>query len=131
MTKAPLAVAVGTAATAVGALVGPGLIGSAGASPLVKEDCLSGYACGWKDADFANYVWGQNAINDYNLAGTSADNNMSSIFNHSGSLYAIYFDYAGSSNHVCLKPGYQNQNLAGTNMQDDISYVQITGYAAC
>jgi hypothetical protein len=120
-----------TVAMAAASLMGPWLADTAGASTQVKEDCLSGYACGRKDADFANYEWGRSAIGDYNLAGTSADNNISSVFNHSGSLYAIYFDYAGSSNHLCVPPGYQNQNLAGTNMQDDISYIQITGYTAC
>lgn len=118
-------VKVGAAATTLGLLIGVASMGTASAGPLIRENCGSGFACGWKDANFANFEFAQNQLGDYNLAGTTANNNISSVYNNT-SHYAIYYDFAGSTTKLCVPPGFQNQDLAGTTMQDKTSYVQIT-----
>lgn len=101
-------------------------------SHAVREDCDVGReGCGWQDAYFTNLIVHRGQIGNYNFAGTVDDNRISSIYNRGASNRAIWYDYAGSSSRVCVRPGYENSNLAGSTLQDDISYLQITSFHEC
>lgn len=119
----------GALLAAAASVVALGVAVPANAAPGVREDCRSGHACGWQDAYFSNsYYDSATAIGNYYMP-TGFNNSFSSIRNvHSGTT-ATYFDYTGSTARVCLPYNYENGNLAGTNMQDKTSYIQVSGFA--
>lgn len=113
------------------AIAGVAVTLSAAPASAVREDCNSGYAgCGWRNAYFSQIVVEKSGIGGY-YASSTWNNNISAVYNRASSNRAIWYDYSGSSAQLCVRPGYENSNLAGTNLQDRISYMQITGYAQC
>jgi len=100
------------------------------ASPAdaVREDCKSGQSCGWIDAYFSNGWYAAVGIGNY-YPGGAYNNSMSSVRNDRSGTTATFYDYSGSSAKVCVRYLYENSNLAGTNMQDKTSYIQVSGYS--
>lgn len=97
-------------------------------APQIREDCKSGQACGWTDAYFAGSLYVIAGLGNFYPSGIF-NNSMSSIRNSHHGTYATYYDYSGSNHKVCLPYSYENSNLAGSNLQNKISYIQVSGYS--
>jgi len=112
-------------ALAAGGIAAGAALVTAGPAAAVKEDCTSGYTCGWIDANFSGGApYARNGAGDYTLSSPYL-NSISSAYNHSA-LWTKWYSGASHTGLWCLPAGYQNQNLAGYPQQDSFKSMQLT-----
>lgn len=114
-------IAAAVAAAGLAAIASLGLAAPAQAGGYAQ--CGSGYVCMWEDAGFQGDEWvhwkpsGIGA--KYNIDGWDGDNEISSIYNHSGYALRIYAndDYTGES--ICIGRGGDRPALKDQSFNDD------------
>ncbi len=114
-------IAAAAAAAGLAAIASLGLAAPAQAGGYAQ--CGSGYVCMWEDAGFQGDEWvhwkpsGVGA--KYNIDGWDGDNEISSIYNHSGYALRIYAndDYTGES--ICIGRGGDRPALKDQSFNDD------------
>lgn len=119
-------VAAAAAATGLAAIATIGLASPAQAGGYAQ--CGSGYVCMWEDAGYQGDEWVHwkpgSVGAKYNIDGWDGDNEISSLYNHSGYAIRVYAndDYTGESH--CFPAGDDLGTLKDIGFNDDAESIK-------